>query len=113
MKTLNSPVKFMLYCIGRAVRHPKTPIAYYYCSSCKLRFNSREGKCPKCGDRVEASPDSRRESPVPWYASVIVILVGVGSWIASACLSIPELGEVARALIYIPLGSMFGMSIKK
>jgi len=113
VKTLNSPLKFMAYCIGRAIRHPKTPIAFYYCSSCKLRFNSKEGKCPKCGEKVGNSPDNRQESPVPWFASVTVIVVGVGSWIASAYFNIPELAEASRALVYIPLGGLFGMSIKK
>lgn len=113
MKTLNSPLKFMAYCIGRAIRHPKTPITFYYCSSCKLRFNSKERKCPKCGDKVEASPDPRQESPVPWYVAVIVILIGIAAWIASACLGIPGLDEASRALVYIPLGSLFGMSVRK
>jgi len=50
---LNSPFKFMLYCIGRALRHPRRPISYYYCAPCKLRFNSKDGKCPKCGEEVK------------------------------------------------------------
>jgi len=113
MKALNSPIKFMVYVTLRAVRHPRTPIAYYYCSACKLRFNSKESECPKCHEKVGSSPDPKQESPVPWYVSVIVILAGIGSWIASACLNIPGLDEAARALVYIPLGSLFGMSFKR
>ena len=113
MKTLNSPLKFMRYCIEKAIRHPKTPIAYYHCLFCNLRFNSKEGKCPKCGDKVGNSPDTKQESPVPWFVAVIVILIGIAAWIASACLGIPGLDEASRALVYIPLGSLFGMSRKK
>ncbi|GAI95516.1 unnamed protein product, partial [marine sediment metagenome] len=37
MKTLNSPVKFMVYSVLKAIRHPKTPISYYICG-CGCRF---------------------------------------------------------------------------
>lgn len=112
MKTL--PVfHFMLYCVIKSVRCPRTPIAYFYCPSCKIRFPASSRECPKCHDKVENSPDRKRESPVPWYVSVLVILVGIGSWIASACLGIPGLDEAGRALVYVPLGSLFGMSLKR
>lgn len=103
----------MVYVTLRAVRHPRMPIAYYYCLKCKLRFNSKEPECPKCHEKVGSSPDPKQESPVPWYVAVIVILAGIGSWIASATLGIPGLDEAARALVYIPLGSLFGMSLKR
>ena len=112
MKTLNSPLKFMVYCIGRAIRHPKTPIAFYYCSSCKLRFNSKEKKCPKCGDKVEASPDPRQESPIPWWGSIIVIILGITCWVLGAMLDLAGMDELGKALVYLPLGNLFGLSIK-
>lgn len=113
MKTLNFPIKFMVYATFRAVRHPKTSIVYYYCPNCKLRFNAKEPECPKCHAKIGESPENRRESPVPWYASVTVIVIGVGTAIASGILSIVWLQEISRALIYIPLGSLFGMSIQR
>jgi len=113
MKTLNSPIKFMIYVTFRAVRHPKMPIAYYYCSSCKLRFNATESECPKCHEKVESSPDPRQESPVPWWGAMLCIVIGIGAWVTGACLEIPGLDEAARALVYIPLGSLFGMSLKR
>lgn len=103
----------MIYVTLRAVRHPKTRIAYRYCSACKLRFNATEPECPKCHDKVGQSPEDRQESPVPWYVAVIVILAGIGSWIAAACLGIPGLDEAARAMVYIPLGGLFGLSINR
>ena len=112
MKTLNSPHKFLIYAVIRAIRHPRTPIAYFVCG-CGCRFPNSAKACPKCGDKVEHSPNPKQESPVPWYVAVIVILAGIGSWIASACLNIPGLDEAARALVYIPLGSIFGMSLKR
>ena len=112
MKTLNSPVKFMVYSVLKALRHPRTPISYFYCSSCRIRFNAKESECPKCHDKVESSPDPRQESAIPWYGSVVVILIGVGTAIASGVLSIAWLGELSRALIYLPLGHLFSMSFR-
>ncbi|MBA7687375.1 hypothetical protein ES703_95837 [subsurface metagenome] len=113
MKTLNPAPKFLIYAVFRALRYPRTPISYYYCSNCKIRFPASSNECPKCGDKVGESPDPRQESPVPWWTAVLCIIMGVGSWIASACLNIPGLDEAARALVYIPLGSLFGMSLKR
>lgn len=113
MKTLNPAPKFLLYAVLRAIRHPRTPIAYFYCTECKIRFPASSSDCPKCGDKVESSPDHKKESPVPWYGSIVCILIGIGAWIFSAWLEIPGLDEAARALVYIPLGSLFGMSFKR
>jgi len=113
MKTLNFPIKFMVYAISRAVRHPKTLLVYYYCSDCKLRFNAKEPECPKCHAKIGESPENRKESPVPWWSAMLCILMGVGAWIVSAVLNIPPLGEAARILIYVPLGHLFGMSLQR
>ena len=112
MKTLNAP-KFIIYAIIKAVRHPRTPIEYFYCVSCKVRFPSSSDKCPKCGDSVKNSPDHKRESPVPWWAALLCIIIGVTSWIVSACFDISGLSEAARILVYAPLGHLFGMSIHR
>lgn len=113
MKTLNFPIKFMVYMTFRAVRRPKTPIVYYYCPNCKLRFNAKEPECPKCHDKVGSSPENRQESPTPWWCAVLCILMGIGAWIASALLDIAPLGEAARILVYAPLGQLFGMSLQR
>lgn len=113
MKTINSPPKFLIYMVIRAVRHPRTPISYYYCVACKLRFNSNQAECPKCHEKVEHSPDTRRESPVPWWGAMLCIVLGIASWIASACLEIAPLGEAARIMVYAPLGQMFGISLRR
>lgn len=113
MKILNSPIIFMIYSVSRAVRHPRKPITYYYCSNCKIRFPDSVNACPKCGEKVEHSPENRQESAVPWWGAILCILIGIGAWITSACLEIPGLDEAARALVYIPLGSLFGMSLKR
>ncbi|GAI66243.1 unnamed protein product [marine sediment metagenome] len=112
MKTLNPP-KFLIYMVIRAVRHPRTPISYYYCQKCKVRFPASSRECPKCHDKVGESPDPKQESPMPWYGSVAVILIGVGAAIASGILSIVWLQEISRVLIYIPMGSLFGMSLQR
>ena len=113
MKELNSPGKFLIYALSKALRHPRTPISYFFCQKCRVRFPASANECPKCGDKVGTSPDPRQESPIPWYGSVAVILIGVGTAIASGILPIVWLQEVSRALIYIPLGSLFGMSLQR
>ena len=103
----------MVYAIFRALRHPRTPILYYYCLKCNVRFPASTGECPKCGEKVGTNPNSKQESPVPWYGAVLCILIGIGAWVAAACLKIPGLDEAARVLVYVPLGSLFGMSLKR
>ena len=113
MKTLNPALKFLIYAVFRAIRHPKTPISYYYCPNCRLRFNIKESECPKCHDKVQRSPEGRQESPIPWYGAVIVIIIGVICWVLGVGLEIVGLDEAGRALVYIPLGSLFGMSLQR
>jgi len=103
----------MIYAVFRAVSHPRAPISYYYCSSCKLRFNSNEKECPKCHERVGSSPDPKQESPIPWWGSILVIIIGIFCWILGAGLEIAGLDEAGRALVYIPLGNLFGMSLQR
>ncbi len=112
MKTLNPAPKFLIYAVFRALRHPKKPITYFYCTKCKIRFPASSRACPKCGDKVESSPDPKKESPVPWWGSVVVIILGIICWVLGAAVPIPGLDEAGRALVYIPLGGLFGMSLR-
>ncbi|MBA7625924.1 hypothetical protein ES703_33358 [subsurface metagenome] len=110
-KTLNTPQQFMAHALKEAIFHPKRPIVYLYCTDCKIRFQLNSDECPKCGKKVGESPEVRQTSPVPWWGSIVCILIGVGAWVTSATLGIVGLDEAARALVYIPLGSLFGMSL--
>jgi len=60
-----------------------------------------------------ASPDRKELSAIPWWGSILCIVVGIGAWIASALLDITTMGEAARLLVYAPLGHLFGMSLKR
>ncbi|MBA7552316.1 hypothetical protein ES705_44874 [subsurface metagenome] len=113
MKSLNPAPKFFIFAVLKAVRHPKTPISYYYCTKCRVRFPASSNECPKCGDKVESSPDHRHESPVPWWGSIVCILIGIGAWIASALLDIVPMAEAARILVYAPIGHLFGLSLQR
>ena len=112
MKTLPAP-RFLVYVVLRAIRHPRTTITYYYSSGCKIRFPASGTECPKCHDKVGDSPDNRQESPIPWWGSVLCMAIGISAWIVSAWLDIPGLNEAARVLVYVPLGSLFGMSLQR
>ena len=111
MKTL--PVlHFIAYCVIKSIRHPRTKVAYYYCPSCRIRFPASSTECPKCGEEVGHSPERKEASPLPWYCSVIVIILGVICWVLGAAVPVPGLDEAGRALVYLPLGNLFGLSIK-
>lgn len=112
MKELNTP-KFLIYAVFRAVRHPRTLIVYFYCADCKVRFNANEKVCPKCHAKVGESPGNIQESPIPWWGSVIVICLGIIVLILGGILSIPGLDRLGDALIFIPLGNLFGMSLHR
>jgi hypothetical protein len=128
MKTLNPLPKFMLWAIWRALSHPRTPIEYLYCPACNLRFNPSETECPKCHDKIRnagnksagdaenvgggSSPELRQQSPVPWYGSIAVIVLGIVCWCLGAGIPIPGLDEAGRALVYVPLGNLFGLTLR-
>jgi len=101
---------FVAYCVINAIRHPKTKISYFRCH-CGCRFPASLTACPKCSDKVEHSPERKENSPVPWWGSVVVIILGIICWVLGAGLEIAGLDEAGRALVYIPLGNLFGMSL--
>lgn len=102
----------MVYATFRAVRYPKTSITYYYCPKCKIRFNSNEKECPKCHDKVGHSPEDKQLSPIPWWGSVICICIGIICWATVGLHHQVGLAEVGRALIYLPAGNLWGLSLK-
>ena len=113
MKILTPAPKFLIYAVLKAIRHPRMPISYFYCANCKVRFNIKESECPRCHDKVESSPENRKESPIPWWGSVVVIILGIICWVLGTGLDIGGLDEAGRALVYVPLGSLFGMSLQR
>ncbi len=112
LKTLNSPPKFLIYAVIKAIRHPRTPISYYVCG-CGCRFPNSAKECPKCGNKIEHSPEHREQSPIPWWGSVAIMGIGVGVCVSGACFNLPVLDRVGDALVFIPLGNLYGMSIKR
>ena len=113
MKTLKTLPKFMVYALSQAIRHPSTPVSYLYCPECKLYLLDGEKVCPGCGKKLGNSPQLNEMSPIPWWGAVLVIVVGISCWVIGGCLDIVGLDEAGRALVYIPLGSLFGMSIPR
>lgn len=109
---LNSAPKFLIYAVIKAIRYPRTLVSYYVCS-CGCCFPNSAKECPKCGDKVKHSPDHKQESPIPWWGSVGIILVGVGVCITGACFQLPALDRVGDVLIFIPLGNLFGMAARR
>lgn len=113
MTSLTTVPRFMAYAVSTAVRHPRTPIPYYYCPDCGVNIPINASECPSCGLEVGHSPELRKTSPIPWWGSILVIIVGVAAWVAGSTLHVAGLDEAGRALVYIPLGSLFGMSLAR
>jgi hypothetical protein len=113
MKILKSVPKFMFYALSQALRHPATPVSYLYCPECRQYLLDGEKVCPGCGRKLGNSPQLKEISPIPWWGAVLVIVVGVACWVVGSCFDVVGLDEAGRALVYIPLGSLFGMSLPK
>lgn len=62
--------------------------------------------------RLKTKMERKEISPIPWYGSVIVILIGIACWATVVFHQQIGLEEVGRALIYIPLGKLFDMSLR-
>jgi hypothetical protein len=113
MKILKTVPKFMVYALAQAIRHPATPVSYFYCPECYRYLLDGEKVCPGCGKELGNSPQLKEMSPIPWWGAVLVIVAGIGCWVTGGCLDIVGLDEAGRALVYIPLGSLFGMSVPR
>ena len=111
MKTLNPAPRFLVWAVWQSIRHPRRPISYHYCPKCKLRLPPDEEECPVCHVGINNSPQKRQQSPIPWYGSVAVIVLGIVCWCLGHTLPVAGLDEAGRALVYLPLGNLFGMSI--
>lgn len=113
MRKLNPAPRFMVWAVWQAVRHPRRPITYLYCPDCKIAFHPNEKECPKCKAKVGESPEPKQQSPIPWYGSVFIIVAGIICWILGDVIPVQGLDEAGRALVYVPLGSLFGMSLRR
>ena len=112
-KDLSSWHKFLLHAIRSSLRHPRKPIEFYQCNKCGTRFLTNRPECPKCGEEVHNPAEKKTLSPVPWYASMLLILLGVVTWATVGIHHQTELIEAARILIYAPMGTLFGLSWKR
>ena len=113
MEILKSVPKFMTYALSQAFMHPAKQISFAYCPECKHYLFNNENQCPGCGKKLGNSPQFKEVSPIPWWGAVLVIVVGISCWVLGSCLNVVGLDEAGRALVYIPLGSLFGMSLPK
>ncbi len=112
-RNLDNTIKFMMWSIYKSFQKPRSEIEYYYCHVCDVRMDKNIGICPDCGRQIGNSPQKETRSPIPWQASVLLIVLGIISLIIGSCLSIPALDRVGDVLVLLPLGNLFGMSLKK
>jgi hypothetical protein len=105
-------VRFTAWALKQSVLHPRTPLTYYYCTDCETWLHPGASECPSCGKKVGNSPKLVTQSQVPWWGSIIFLIIGVICWCMGAKFDIGGLDEAGRALVYIPLGSIFGLNIR-
>jgi len=103
----------MVYGIGQAIRHPATQVQYHSCHDCGINLPPEKTECPVCSRKLGVNPGVKSQSPIPWWGSVLIIVTGIACWCVGEALRIDGLAEAARALVYIPLGSLFGMSMSR
>ena len=85
---LPTTIKVAYYCSKSAVSHPKSRIVY------------------------KGNPlNIREQSPIPWWGSIGILVLGIIAWCISCVYGITGLDEAGRAMVYIPLGNIFGMSL--
>jgi len=110
-----TPFQFLTFFATSSLRllHPAKPISFAYCPECKLYLFNNQKQCSGCGKKLGNSPEIKEISPIPWWGAVLVIVVGISCWVLGSCFDVVGLDEAGRALVYIPLGSLFGMSLPK
>jgi hypothetical protein len=87
-KRVNKLMEVIFYSLKHAILHPRTTIP------------------------ARGNPIKEPQSPIPWWGSILVLMIGIASWCAGSCLNITGLDEAGRAMVYLPLGSIFGMAVK-
>jgi len=104
---------YVAYSVGRAVTHPLSPIRWGWCTQCEKRVHPNEGRCPACNHVIEQNPEHYRESPIPWWGSILALFLGIVLWVLSDQIPVPSLAEPARLLTYGPIGNLFGLGTRK
>lgn len=56
------------------------------------------------------NPGTVTTRAIPWWGSGLLIIMGIIAWVISVLYRIDGLSEAARALVYLPLGNIFGMT---
>jgi len=85
-KRLKKALKEVNHCMVQSLRHPRTPI-------------------------VLSNPGGTI-SPIPWWGSVAILIVGIASWVIGSRCGITGLDEAGRAMVYLPLGNLFGLTVR-
>ncbi len=86
MKKLLRILQVIQYCMGHALLRPRTDI-------------------PPGGN-----PLTESQSPIPWWGSAAVIMLGIFCWVGGASWGVTGLDEAGRVLVYVPMGHIFGLS---
>lgn len=74
------------HCLYQSLRHPRSTITQL------------------------SNPVPMEVSPIPWWGSVAILILGIVSWCLAYYWGINGLAEASRAMVYCPLMHIFDMS---
>lgn len=83
---MRTTLEIMIHCLSSAIKHPRTTI------------------------KQKSNPVPMELSPIPWWGSILILVLGIVSWCFATKFSIEGLDEAARAMVYCPLMHIFDMS---
>ena len=106
-------LNYLVYAVGKSIRHPRTPVRFGWCSVCGQRVHPDQTHCPLCRHVIEENPEHFRESPIPWWGTILTLCIGITLWVIAERIPITSLTEPARLLTYGPIGSLFGLGTRK
>jgi hypothetical protein len=86
---MKDDIKFILFCLWQVIRHPRQRIT------------------------IIGNPSSRLASQIPWLGSLVVLIIGIVCVCISAHYQITDLREAGKAMIYLPLGSFYGLATNR
>jgi len=109
---LSSWHAFMFFAIKMAVRHPKRPIQFKLCTKCGCRYHPAKNSCPRCEYRDNPG-QIVAVSQLPWQGSLLLIFLGILCLATMPLHNQMALAEAGKALIYAPLGGLFGLSMRR
>jgi hypothetical protein len=112
---MKSPIQFegrlWAHVLGQSLLHPRRKVGILYCTDCDIRY--QHGNCPICGKEIGHSPKHQDINPVPWYGSLIVMVLGLITVVIGCLLKDSAVSQLGGYLATLAAGTLFGLGVKR